>query len=87
MSHWAGFFGVGCLDVLVAGAARLDVQVVLADGSVVPVRRWTDDLLYQGPHTVHLPVSASGDVTMVLLRPRIPEAGICVVSADLVRIR
>ena len=73
------------LEVLITGTTRLNAVVERSDGRADPVLRWSDDLLYEGPHTVVLPVSAATTATAVRVRPSAPQAGMCVVAVDVVR--
>ncbi|WP_088287644.1 hypothetical protein [Kineosporia sp. A_224] len=76
------------LELLVTGSARLRVVVEGPDGQATAVRRWSDDVLYEGPHTVLFPVGPQvGTAAAVRVRPATPDAGVCVVAADVVRAR
>lgn len=76
------------LELLVTGSARLRVVVEGPDGQAVAVRRWSDDVLYEGPHTVLFPVGPQvRTAAAVRVRPATPDAGVCVVAADVVRAR
>jgi hypothetical protein len=72
------------LELLVSGITRIEVSVRGTDGAVRPVLAWTADLLYQGPHTVVYPVPEGTAVAAVGVRALTPDAGLCVVSAQVV---
>lgn len=74
------------LELLVTGTTRIVAAVERTDGSSHPLQRWTDDVLYQGPHTVLLPVGADGTARAVRIGATAADAGLCVLSARVVRV-
>ncbi len=72
------------LGLLVTGTTRIEVWVRDPEGVVRPVRSWSGDLLFQGPHTVVHPVPAGTAVAAVGVRAVTPDAGLCVASAQVV---
>jgi hypothetical protein len=72
------------LELLVTGTTRVEVSVRTAAGTVTVLPTWSADLLYQGPHTVVHPVPPGTAVAAVGLRPLAPDAGLCVVAAEVV---